>query len=78
LGTFPAFGIGWVLSKKISSLVKGIDLLKLRGGWGRLGNQNVPLNNQAYSSGLSSYLGGSTLYEELQSTLKLIQVYHGK
>jgi hypothetical protein len=47
--------------KKISSLIKGIDLLKLRGGWGRLGNQNVPLNNQAYSSGLSSYLGGSTL-----------------
>jgi hypothetical protein len=28
--------------------VKGIDLLKLRGGC-KLGNQNVPLNNQAYS-----------------------------
>jgi TonB-linked SusC/RagA family outer membrane protein len=63
-GTFPAFGIGWVLSKEdFIANVKGIDLLKLRGGWGRLGNQNVPLNNQAYSSGLSSYLGGSTLYE---------------
>jgi TonB-linked SusC/RagA family outer membrane protein len=63
-GTFPAFGVGWVLSKEdFIANVKGIDLLKLRGGWGRLGNQNVPLNNQAYSSGLSSYLGGSTLYE---------------
>lgn len=63
-GTFPAFGVGWVLSKEdFIANVKGIDLLKLRGGWGRLGNQNIPLNNQAYSSGLSSYLGGSTLYE---------------
>jgi hypothetical protein len=78
LGTFPAFGVGWVLSKEdFIANVKGIDLLKLRGGWGRLGN-HVPLNNQAYSSGLSSYLGGSTLYEERLSTLKLIQVYHGK
>jgi hypothetical protein len=34
------------------------ELLKLRGGWGK-GNQNVPLNNQAYSSGLTTYLGGS-------------------
>jgi hypothetical protein len=33
--------------------------MKLRGGWGKLGNQNVPLNNQAYSSGLTTYLGGS-------------------
>jgi len=37
--------------------------LKLRGGWGKLGNQNVPLNNQSYSSGLNTYLGGSILYE---------------
>ena len=63
-GTFPAFGLGWVVSKEdFMANVKGINLLKLRGGWGKLGNQNVPLNNQAYSSGLSSYLGGSILYE---------------
>jgi hypothetical protein len=35
-GTFPAFGVGWVLSKEdFIANVKGIDLLKLR-GWGRL------------------------------------------
>jgi hypothetical protein len=28
-----------------------------------MGNQNVPLNNQAYSSGLTTYLGGSILYD---------------
>jgi hypothetical protein len=48
-GTFPAFGVGWVLSKEdFIANVKGFTK-KLRGGWGRLGNQNV-LNNQAYSS----------------------------
>ncbi|MFV5696213.1 SusC/RagA family TonB-linked outer membrane protein [Flavobacterium sp. LB3P122] len=63
-GTFPAFGLGWVVTKEeFMSNVKGINLLKLRGGWGKLGNQNVPLNNQAYSSGLTYYLGGSILNE---------------
>lgn len=63
-GTFPAFGLGWVVTKEdFMANVKGIDVLKLRGGWGKLGNQNVPLNSQAYSSGLSYYLGGSILNE---------------
>ncbi len=63
-GTFPSFGLGWIISKEsFLANVKGIDLLKLRGGWGRLGNQRVPLNNQSFASGLSSYLGGSILYE---------------
>ncbi|MFT5646192.1 MAG: TonB-linked SusC/RagA family outer membrane protein [Aureispira sp.] len=63
-GTFPAFGLGWIVTnEEFMANAKGIDLLKLRGGWGRLGNQNVPLNNQSFSSGNSSYLGGSILYE---------------
>lgn len=63
-GTFPAFGLGWVITKEnFMADVKWIDLLKLRGGWGKLGNQNVPLNNQSYTSGLTTYLGGSILYE---------------
>ncbi|WP_337965127.1 SusC/RagA family TonB-linked outer membrane protein [uncultured Flavobacterium sp.] len=63
-GTFPSFGIGWILTKEsFLADVKEINLIKLRGSWGKLGNQNVPLNNQAYNSGLNSYLGGSILYE---------------
>jgi len=63
-GTFPAFGAGWIISKEsFMADVKAINMLKLRGGWGKLGNQNVPLNRQGYASGLSSYLGGSILYE---------------
>jgi TonB-linked SusC/RagA family outer membrane protein len=63
-GTFPSLGLGWIISKEnFMTNVEIINLLKLRGGWGRLGNQNVPLNNQSFSSGYSSYLGGSILYE---------------
>jgi TonB-linked SusC/RagA family outer membrane protein len=62
-GTFPSFGIGWILTKEsFLTDIKGVDLIKLRGSWGKLGNQNVPLNSQAYASGLDSYLGGSILY----------------
>ncbi|MEQ8881797.1 MAG: SusC/RagA family TonB-linked outer membrane protein, partial [Cyclobacteriaceae bacterium] len=41
-GTFPAFGLGWVLSEE--SFMQGvqfIDFLKIRGGWGQLGNDNI-------------------------------------
>jgi len=63
-GTFPAFGLGWVITKEdFMANIEAINLLKLRGGWGKLGNQNVPLNNQAYASGLNTYLGGSILNE---------------
>ncbi|PXY41433.1 SusC/RagA family TonB-linked outer membrane protein [Flavobacterium cheongpyeongense] len=63
-GTFPSFGIGWIMTKEsFLSDIKGVDLIKLRGSWGKLGNQNVPLNNQSYNSGLNSYLGGSILNE---------------
>jgi TonB-linked SusC/RagA family outer membrane protein len=61
-GNFPAFGLGWVVTKEsFMEDVKAINMLKLRGGWGRLGNQNVPLNNQSYTSGPNAYLGGSIL-----------------
>lgn len=63
-GTFPSFGIGWIMTKEsFLSNIEGVDLIKLRGSWGKLGNQNVPLNNQSYASGLNSYLGGSILNE---------------
>ncbi|GET31606.1 SusC/RagA family TonB-linked outer membrane protein [Prolixibacter bellariivorans] len=41
-GTFPAFGLGWVVSEE--SFFKGvrfINYLKFRGGWGRLGNDKI-------------------------------------
>ncbi len=44
-GTFPSFGLGWTITKEdFMKNVKWLDYLKLRTNWGKLGNQNVPLN----------------------------------
>ena len=41
-GYFPAFSLGWRISNEsFMKDVKWIDNLKLTGGWGELGNQNV-------------------------------------
>ncbi len=47
-GTFPAFGLGWVLTEenflKESNI---INYLKIRGGWGKLGNDKIPRQDGA-------------------------------
>ncbi len=50
-GTFPSFGAGWVVSEEDFMKDGFFNLLKLRGGWGRLGNQRVPLNYLPLNSG---------------------------
>lgn len=57
-GTFPSIGLGWTISREsFLSDVKFLDLLKLRGTWGKLGNQDVPLNvsQTLTSTGSSNY-----------------------
>ena len=47
-GTFPAFGLGWVVSEE--NFFKGVNFisyLKLRGGWGKLGNDKIPRQDGA-------------------------------
>lgn len=59
-GTFPSFGAGWIVSEESFLKDSFFDLLKLRGGWGRLGNQNVPLSYLPLSSGTDyNYAYGS-------------------
>lgn len=44
-GYFPSIGLGWVISKE--NFMKGqriFDFLKLRGSWGKLGNDGVTAN----------------------------------
>jgi TonB-linked SusC/RagA family outer membrane protein len=41
-GTFPSFSLGWIISEE--GFLQGadwLDLLKIRGSWGQLGNQNI-------------------------------------
>ncbi|MGQ1787006.1 SusC/RagA family TonB-linked outer membrane protein [Saccharicrinis sp. GN24d3] len=42
-GTFPAFGLGWVVSEEdfFTDNVNFINYLKVRGGWGKLGNDKI-------------------------------------
>lgn len=44
-GNFPSFSAGWNISnEEFLSGNNTINFLKLRGGWGRLGNADVPFN----------------------------------
>ncbi|MDR2118019.1 MAG: TonB-dependent receptor [Tannerellaceae bacterium] len=41
-GYFPSVGAGWVVSEEAFMEGSPFDLLKLRAGWGQLGNENIP------------------------------------
>jgi len=64
-GYFPAFGAGWVVSKeKFLINNSAVSLLKIRGGWGLLGNESIGDNirlNQDYNS--QGYSFGGPLEE---------------
>ncbi len=46
---FPSFSLGWNISKEgFMQNISGLDFLKIRAGWGQVGNQNIP--NFAYTS----------------------------
>ena len=71
-GTFPSVGLGWIVNKEsFLSNVETINLLKLRGSWGRLGNQNVPLNRQVLTSGVDypSFGSGVTINSQIDPSL---------
>ena len=45
-GVFPSLGLGWVLSDEdFLKDVKGLSFLKLRTSYGRLGNDQIPVNS---------------------------------
>ena len=62
-GTFPSFSTGWIISEEeFMKNLTWIDLLKIRGSWGRLGNQNINTYYAAsdiLTTGLNYSLGGS-------------------
>lgn len=44
-GYFPSVGLGWVISQEpFMQDIKSINFLKIRAGWGMLGNDNIPAN----------------------------------
>ncbi|MDR1918159.1 MAG: SusC/RagA family TonB-linked outer membrane protein [Tannerellaceae bacterium] len=50
-GYFPSVGAGWVISEEAFMQDSPVfDLLKLRAGWGQLGNENIPASNGSKST----------------------------
>lgn len=62
--TFPSFSAAWIISNEaFMQNIKWLSALKLRGSWGKLGNQEI--GNYAYSETLSaqgSYFFGDSKY----------------
>ncbi len=55
-GSFPSFSVGWRVSDEdFMKDISFINDLKIRGGWGMLGNQNS-LTNYAFANSLTSNL----------------------
>ncbi|NLP58948.1 TonB-dependent receptor [Lutibacter sp. B1] len=62
-GNFPSVGLGWVISEEnFLKDVEFINQLKIRGSWGKLGNQNIPLNELTFNSDLGYVLGSDQSY----------------
>ena len=56
---FPALSAGWIISnEKIMENLTFIDQLKLRGSWGRVGDDGVPVSRFAYRDAYN--YGGNT------------------
>ncbi|MBJ7881126.1 SusC/RagA family TonB-linked outer membrane protein [Gelidibacter salicanalis] len=54
-GNFPSFSLGWVLTEEnFLKDVNGLDFLKLRGGWGEVGNSRVPFNQFRFNTNSGS------------------------
>jgi TonB-linked SusC/RagA family outer membrane protein len=67
-GTFPSFALGWRISEETFMQSSPFSNLKLRAGWGKTGNQEIPpkLTQALFSSSLTSStsypLDNSTTY----------------
>lgn len=66
-GFFPSFSLGWkVTSENFMKNLDWISFLKLRGGWGQLGNNRIGTN--VYGTYVQS--GGYYVYGETNKTLQ--------
>jgi TonB-linked SusC/RagA family outer membrane protein len=77
-GNFPSVGLGWMVTNEdFMKNVRSINMLKVRGSWGRVGNDRINPSEfvTLLSSGLSAVFGdrivmGSTIAEIKDPNLK--------
>lgn len=68
-GVFPAIGAGWVISQERFMENVPIDFLKIRAGWGQLGNSSVPASSGANSTTIISTALNGTQVSGLTKSL---------
>ncbi|PKB42726.1 TonB-linked SusC/RagA family outer membrane protein [Cellulophaga sp. RHA19] len=67
-GYFPTVGAGWVVSEEPFMQNNGVfDFLKLRGSWGKLGNDNVSGSNGSITSSVVTTALGDTMFSGLNT-----------
>lgn len=69
---FPSFSAGWILSKEsfMRNTSGVVNLLKVRGSWGKLGNQNIGSSYYPFAEPLtlSSVSMGGNIYQMITQT----------
>lgn len=69
---FPSFSAGWVISKEsfMDDLSSAVKMLKIRGSWGKLGNQNIGSSYYPFAEALSlsSVSMGGNIYQMITQT----------
>lgn len=68
-GYFPAAGLGWVVSEESFFDLPFVDFFKLRGGWGRLGNDKIGASLGTRSNNVVTTALGDVQYTGLQTGL---------
>ncbi|PHK29418.1 hypothetical protein VF13_40190, partial [Nostoc linckia z16] len=58
--TFPSVGAGWVISNEQFMANSGVDHLKLKASWGKLGNSSISRQYDPVASGQNGAFFGST------------------
>lgn len=57
-GVFPAISAGWrITEESFMKDVSWLNELKIRGGWGKMGNSRISPNNQSNTAGSASVFG---------------------
>lgn len=68
-GYFPTVGVGWVLSEENFMEDNGVfDFLKLRGSWGKLGNDKVPSSEGSITSSVVTTAFGDTMFSGVNTS----------
>lgn len=69
---FPSFSAGWVISREDfwDKLSPVVNMLKIRGSWGKLGNQNIGSSYYPFAEALSlsSVSMGGNIYQMITQT----------